>query len=979
MKKFYIVLFLIFFLVSSLASFSQISQGGLPLSFQNSLHLAEKVDIEIMPQVDVQRLMSEDSINDNYKDIPWRFGENIPVSFNLNNSGTWDILQKGDRIWRLGIKCQGAYTINLTFDNYHLPPGAKLFVYNINKTQIIGAFTDFNNREDGAFATTLVMGEEVIIEYYEPSGNAFAGELHLTQVTHGYRDAFGYIKSFGQSGSCNNNVKCPEAAGWQNQVRSACMLVTGGNGFCSGSLVNNTSMDGTPYILTANHCYSNPATWVFWFNWQSPTCTNPGSSPPYNSISGATLRAKYSDSDFCLVEMSSKPPASDSVYYAGWNKQDSPALSGAGIHHPSGDIKKISYSATPYTSDTWSGTPADSHWKVNWSDGVTEGGSSGSPIFDQYHHVVGQLHGGPSACSSSQLWDFYGKFAMSWEHGTTPATRLKDWLDPTNIAGDTLGGFDPNVLPVVLTLNATDISVTFATINATVTPNGWATNYYFDWGTTTNFGNTTPTLPAGSGFIPVAVNAIITGLTPETPYFFRIVGTTTSGAYYGDTLSFVTGAVPTLSVSPPNQMVGTPSGITQFLVTSNINWSVSSGSDWCTVTPSGTGNDTIFATFTENTSTTPRIAQITVTGGGVTPQTVTVSQDGVPLILNVTPPNQDVASTSGNTTFIVTSNTIWTVSGDAGWITVTPSGTGNDTIHVTYAENITITPRVAIVTVSAAGIGSVFVTVTQGGAPLILNVNPPNQNVESTNGNTTFTVTSNTTWTVTGGAAWITVTPSGTGNDTINVIYTENMTITPRVATITVAAAGIGPIEVTVKQGGVPLILNVTPSNQNVAYSSGNTTFSVTSNTDWSVTSDASWCTVTSAGSGNGTLIADYTENTASQTRTANISVTVASLPVQTVTVSQAKSTIGIYDLQGNDIKIFPNPTKGNFKIVPARGDNSILDLQVIDPNGKVILKKQYTGEKEYEVDLSSASEGIYQIIIRTEHNLVVRKLVIIK
>jgi hypothetical protein len=891
MKKIFLVLSTFYFSASYLSGFSQISQGGLPLSFQNPQLLSKNVAVVTMPQVDVKQLMAEDSVNEVYKDVPWRFGENIAVNLDLNNSGTWEILQNGDRIWRLGIKCPGAYTINLAFDNYHLPPGATLFVYNIDKTQVIGAFTDFNNREDSAFATTLVKGEEIVIEYSEPQAPVFSGELHLNRVTHGYRDSFGYIKSFGQSGSCNNNVHCPEADAWQNQVKSACMLVTNGNGFCSGALVNNTSQNGVPYILTANHCYSNPSTWVFWFNWESPTCTNPSSSPPYNSISGATLRARYSDSDFCLVEMSSVPPASYTVYYAGWNRKDSAASSGACIHHPSGDIKKISYSNTPFHSDTWSGTPPDSHWRVDWSDGVTEPGSSGSPMFDQNHQIVGQLHGGPSACNASQLWDFFGKFAMSWEHGTTPATRLKEWLDPTNIAGDTLGGFDPNQVTTVTTLPATGISGTLATLNGIVTPNGNATNYHFDWGTSTSFGNTTSPQSAGSGSLPVNINALLSGLTQGMQYFFRAVGTTSSATIYGDTLNFVT-IIPELTVTPPNRDVGTSPGNTQFFVTSNINWTVISGSDWCTVTPSGSGNDTIFATFTENTSATPRVALISVTGEGGLTKTVTVSQEGIPVILTVTPPNRNVTSTNGVTNFSVTSNTSWTVVSDTSWITVTPSGTGNDSIHVTFTENPAITERVAHITVSAAGIASVTVTVTQSGAPLMLNVTPLIRNVSALPGNTSFTVTSNTTWTV---------------------------------------------------------------------------------------ISDTSWCTVTSGGSGNGTIAADYTENTAYQARTANISVTATGLPVQIVIVNQAKSTIGIGEHQDGELRIYPNPTKGIFKIVPVKGNNSDLDVQVVDMDGRIILKKQYSGKKEYDVDLSSASAGSYQIIIKTDNNLVIRKLVIMK
>lgn len=883
------------FVFISFAGFTQISQGGSPLSFRISEKISATVPVEIMPGVNVNQLMAEDSLNEIYKDVPWRFGENIPVSIDPAHSGKWDVLGNGEKIWRIGIKCQGAYTINLTFDNYRLPKGAKLFVYNTDKTNVFGAFTDFNNRDDSAFATTLVKGDEIVIEYNEPANPSFPGKLHLNQVTHGYRDAFSYIKSFGQSGSCENNVHCPEAATWQNQVRAACMLVTGGNGFCSGSLVNNTSQDGTPYILTANHCYSNPATWVFWFNWESPDCPNPPSSPPYNSISGATLKARYSDSDFCLVQMSSTPPSNFHVYYEGWNKKDTAASSGACVHHPSGDIKKISYSNQPFVSSTWSGTPADSHWQVFWSDGVTEPGSSGSPMFDQYHHVVGQLHGGPSACGASQLWDFYGKFSMSWDHGTTPATRLKDWLDPTNIAGDTLGGLDLNLVPVVQTLAATNIADSSATLNGSITPNGSATTYHFDWGTTLSFGDTTTTQSAGSGSTPVAVSAPVTGLIPETQYFFRLVGNSSLGTYIGDTLSFTTNAIPLLTVSPPNQNVGTPAGSTRFTVTSNISWNVNSDAAWCTVTPSGTGNDTIHAVYEENTTVGPRIAHISVSGPGVTTQLVTVTQAGIPAILSVVPPNRNVLLTPGNTSFYVTSNTSWTVTSNSAWCTVTPSGSGNDSITAVFEANALYVPRIDTIIVSAAGIASQMVTVTQDGI--------------------------------------------------------------------------------------VP-VLSVTPLNQNVSAPSGSTTFTVTSNLDWVVTSDTSWCTVTPSGTGNGTIVANFSNNSGSQARTAYIQVTSPqvspSILQQNVTVTQAKPNIGIGENNLSAVKIYPNPTKGVFSIIPANSSETF-DLTVESMSGSIILNKECRGEKEYRIDLSQAAEGNYNIILKTGNESIVRKLVILK
>lgn len=495
MKRIYAVFLMIGLSLCFLTGRAQISQGGLPLSSQNPELLKNTLGFEIMPKVDIDKLKAEDASNDLNKEIPWRFGENIEVDYDMHNSGVWDILPQGGKIWRLGIKSAGAISINLTFDNYLLPPGARLFVYNQDKSDLIGAFTDFNNQESRVFATTLIRGDQIVVEYYEPADPAFPGQLHLNRVTHGYRSAYEYAKAFGTSGSCNNNVNCPEALGWENDIRSVCMLVTGGSGFCSGAVVNNTNEDGIPYVLTANHCYSDPASWVFWFNWQSPTCTNPASSPSYNSISGATLKARLTDSDFCLVQMSSTPPQPYNVYYAGWNREDAAASSGASIHHPDGDIKKISYSNTSYISSNYNGSGlANSHWKVIWSDGVTEPGSSGSPVFDQNHRLVGQLHGGPSSCTATDLWDFYGKFSMSWAQGTTSATRLKDWLDPGNISGLTLDGYDPYaVLAAKFSANNTIVcpgsGVTF-TDHSTGSPISW--NWSFTGGNPASYTGQNP-------------------------------------------------------------------------------------------------------------------------------------------------------------------------------------------------------------------------------------------------------------------------------------------------------------------------------------------------------------------------------------------------------------------------------------------------------------------------------------------------------
>ena len=426
-------------------SYAQLSEGGEPISFSFKSSDLSSLSPEILPSFDIDALIAEDEIVDKIGGIPWRFGHNHDdLNLNPENSGVIDFLPDGSKIWRLSVKSENALSINLTFDRYLLPEGAKLFIYNKSKTHVIGAFTHHNNQDHGQFATTLIQGDEVIIEYFEPSTVSFPGDLNLWRATHAYRGPYDFAKAFGSSGACNKNVACPESAGWENEINSVAIMVTGGSGFCTGTVVNNTANDGKPYFLTADHCYSNPANWIFWFNWQSATCNNPPTAPGYNSINGATLRARNAASDFCLVEINSMIPEEFGAYWSGWNRTLDANIAGyiAGIHHPNGDIKKFSWSDNGVTATAYGGNPGTTHWRITWSgQTTTEPGSSGSGLWDSNHHLIGQLHGGGAACGNTQP-DWYGRFGVSWTGGGTNATRLSNWLDPGNTGVQTLDGFD---------------------------------------------------------------------------------------------------------------------------------------------------------------------------------------------------------------------------------------------------------------------------------------------------------------------------------------------------------------------------------------------------------------------------------------------------------------------------------------------------------------------------------------------------------
>lgn len=461
--------FLIFFLLSIL-SFGQQGDGGMPKGLNSFFKAGITIPNYPFNQPNLKHLRAEDKINDSLMTGPWRFGYNYSTSLDLNNSGIWTTTKDGGQLWVLKITCDQAETVNLTFSNTSIPHGNKLFVYNPQKTFILGAFTE-KHIYKGELATELVPGNTVYVEYYVPASNNI-GKVNISKVTYGYRKADEYqTKIFGSSGSCQMNVNCPDGTPFIDQRNSVVMLVVNSNGFCTGALINNTQFDGTPYVLTANHCYSSGVTsWVFRFNWQAPNCNNPGNSPTSKSLSGAVLRARRTPSDFCLVEITgglssgTVPPGYD-PYFAGWNRGDNAPNSTFCIHHPNGDIKKISFDddAAATSQVTISNVTSEPNgvWRVEWDrNTAVESGSSGSPLFNNSGQIIGQLWGGNSSCSNSGSGghDYYGRIHNSWNPaGSGDDSQLEHWLDPANTAEDDIQGYDPYLIP--LTVDATLLSI----------------------------------------------------------------------------------------------------------------------------------------------------------------------------------------------------------------------------------------------------------------------------------------------------------------------------------------------------------------------------------------------------------------------------------------------------------------------------------------------------------------------------------------
>ena len=463
--KFKSILFIIF--IFSFTSYSQVTNEGIPVSWQLNLD-NDNIPAVNLPSFDIDRVRAEDEINDRKFDAPWRFGYMHSVDYGFED-GVWTTLENGDRIWRLMVKSDNALSLNFIFDDFYMPEGGYIFLYNNQKSDLLGAYDSRQNQDSGMLGTWLVEGESVWIEYFEPIESYNQGRLHLAKATHGYRNAetFNQAKGLNDSGNCNLDVDCSIGDDWSDlkdhNKRSAGILLSGGSGFCSGALINNTENDGTPYFLTANHCYSNPASWAFRFGWISPntvcaTSANSSNGPTNMTISGASLRARDAGSDFALVEINQNIPAEWDRVYAGWDRSGNTPDFTVGIHHPSGDVMKVCrdndqpIQAVNAGAQTWEITGLGSGWEL----GVTEPGSSGSPLFDPEGRIIGQLFGGAAACSGTvdnNAYDYYGRMDVSWNGGGSSSSRLSDWLDPNGSGTTDIGPFPS------MTLLANDLGV----------------------------------------------------------------------------------------------------------------------------------------------------------------------------------------------------------------------------------------------------------------------------------------------------------------------------------------------------------------------------------------------------------------------------------------------------------------------------------------------------------------------------------------
>jgi len=408
----------------------------------------------VLPTPDLEKLRLEDS---KAEGMPYRYGIQIPVS-GLKSSdgsfGSWHKAQDGYALWSAKLVSPEAKSLDFHFSRLQLPEGSVMTLRGADKDSL--RVIEWHEVAGDSFWSPYVLGDSASIEVLVPVQAKSEFALELGSVTHGYRGLFENAESMDKSGSCNVDVACNQGNDWHDQMRSVGQYTfskSGSSYVCTGTLIANTGVTATLYFLTANHCLNNQtvaSTVVVYWNYQGAQCRAPGSSASGTALnksiashsqSGATWRASHAPSDMTLLQLSSNVPAAASPFWSGWNRGTTAPSSSRGIHHPAGHEKRISIDNNAATVSGYLGASGSTHWRIgNWEVGTTEGGSSGSGLWDQNKRLIGQLHGGYAACGNTRE-DYYGRFSVSWTGGGTNSTRLSNWLDPGNTGATTRNGY----------------------------------------------------------------------------------------------------------------------------------------------------------------------------------------------------------------------------------------------------------------------------------------------------------------------------------------------------------------------------------------------------------------------------------------------------------------------------------------------------------------------------------------------------------
>lgn len=428
------------------------------------------------------------------------FGKLLPCDIDFMNQST--VTQTdGGTIYTLTLTSQGAYSIGIRTSGLAIAEGSELYIYNNDKDDILGALT--SRESDMTTLTRQIQGDTIHIELFVPQGVP-QKDFKITSICYDYANMFcKQSKGFGTMSACKSeiDINCDEGQAFQD-IKHAVVLLTIDRDFdtyvCTGTIVNNVNCDQTPYVLTAAHCIcdQNAAdNTVIYFNYENQSCGLKSTTSNYSSMTGATIAATatqktyidkwgntteetYPTMDFTLLKLKKQIPDNYQPYYAGLSISETDAISSvATIHHPQGDVKKISIAHQKPYQDSYPEEDKAVHYKnfvhwhiAKWDAGSTEGGSSGAALLNLKKQVIGILSGGYADCNNPTD-DFFQMISKAWHPSTNPANQLQ-----LPLAGNTH-------VTEILPYNPLNVGEKYLPAIVSATPNSDSTIAVITWNT----------------------------------------------------------------------------------------------------------------------------------------------------------------------------------------------------------------------------------------------------------------------------------------------------------------------------------------------------------------------------------------------------------------------------------------------------------------------------------------------------------------
>ncbi|MGI6342142.1 MAG: BACON domain-containing protein [Bacteroidales bacterium] len=443
--------------------------------------------------------------------------------------------------------------------------------------------------------------------------------------------------------------------------------------------------------------------------------------------------------------------------------------------------------------------------------------------------------------------------------------------------------------PVAITLDPTSVTQNSATLNGTVNPNTLATTYHFEWGTTEAYGNTTTTQSLPAGTTAVNVSADLSGLTPGTTYHYRITATNSDGTSYGLDKTFTPGGI--VLTTNPVTSITTNSAVSGGNITSDGGSAITQrGVCWSTTenptisdqhTSDGTGSGQFTSNITGLNSSTKYYVRAYATNSFGTfygqqvsfttncgiyypPFVENFNETTIPLCWTI----QDNQNNGQVWQFgIMNVSQAPILTGNYAYIDSDTYGWGN-------SQNADlITPTIDLT----------------GYSNVVLKFKHKYRHYTNSSGRVYYSIDDGNTWVER--ASYTTSTTANPTLEELSIPELNNQSNVKIKFNYTASWAYHWAIDDVEINGNVTNTLSVTPSNHSVDYQAGTVDYNVVCSGAWNAVSDQTWCTVTPSGNGNGTITANYTENTTTSQRVANITVTSTGLPDVTVTLTQAANT----------------------------------------------------------------------------------------